>query len=576
MQDGSNSLVPLCIGNFRILEQPEDIFNEIVSTSKRGFWIYDLKNSQLYISNGKEAFTIRDKRNTSEQAKKVLNQEDYDYLVETIKEIVKAKDKGFSLKVNLRNGKWILISAVVIYDNNTPDKIIGFFEDVTAEVGWDINANRYIELLAYYDDVTKLPNKYYINEIIEERIERAKKVNSNFWIMFIEINELGMINELFGHRVGDKFLEAVSLEIKKKIPREWILGRFGGDEFVIVTTCAKKEFIVNKCLELIDSFTKAWNVMGKTFFANINIGIAGYPEDGKNFSELLKNAEAALTQAKKNAREFRKRQYEFYSTEITESILQRLELETEILEGIQKRQFFLVYQPKFSIDTHQVTGFEALLRWNSNGGILTPDKFLSVAEESGLIYELNKLIVDTLCSDLHFLKEEGLDTKPIAINLSGKEFAFYNMIANLREALKKYNLSPSDIEIEVTEKTILKDIELSMSAFRKLNDLGIKIYIDDFGTGFSSLELLLNLPINALKIDKKFIDRIDFYEKEYAIVKSIIHMAKELNLKTVAEGVERKEQYDILKELGCDEVQGYLFAKPMKIEEIVDFLKGMH
>ncbi len=435
MQDRCNYLVPLHIGDFRILDHSQNIFNKIVLTSKRGFWIYDLKNSQLYISNGEEAFVIRDSRNISKQSKKVLNQEDYDYLVETIKKTIKAKDKGFSLKVNLRNGKWILISTVVIYDNDIPNKIIGFFEDVTTTVVRNIDANRYIEFLAYYVDVTKLPNKYHISEIIEERISRAKTVNSNFWIMFIEISELGIINELFGHTVGDKFLEAVSLEIKKKIPHEWILGRFGGDEFVIVTTCAKTEFIVNKSLELIDRFTKAWNVMGKTFFATINIGIAGYPEDRQNSSELLKNAEAALTQAKRNARESGKEQYEFYSTEITESILQRVELETEILKGIQKRQFFLVYQPKFSTDTHKVMGLEVLLRWNSNRGILTPDKFLSVAEESGLIYELNKLIIDTLCNDLRFLKEEGLDTKPIAINLSGKEFAFYNMVANLKEAL---------------------------------------------------------------------------------------------------------------------------------------------
>lgn len=229
----------------------------------------------------------------------------------------------------------------------------------------------------------------------------------------------------------------------------------------------------------------------------------------------------------------------------------------------------MVYQPKVSYDGRTVVGFESLLRWNSQKGILTPDKFIQIAEESGLVYDLNRLVLDIVCKDIKYIKQKTSKTIPVAVNLSGKEFAMYNMIGVLNERLKAHSLLPEDIEIEVTERVILNNVELTKQILNSLHEKGIKISIDDFGTGYSSFELLLQLPIYALKIDKKFINKIHLFGNEYIIVKNIIYMAKEMNLKTIAEGVENKEQYDILRELGCDQFQGYYFSKPVSIEEVV-------
>lgn len=572
MKNFSDCFVPFYLGDLKKVQSTDNISIERVLMSERGFLIYDFKNIHLYISNGEMALILNGKNSILKKLKKTLSQQDYRYLIRLIKEMVKRNRMGFSLNINLKNNRTVLISTMIVYKEGVPHTMLCIFEDQEIKLINDLKFNRNVKLLAYYDDVTGLPNRNYINEIIKNRMGKAQKLNSNFWIMFAEVSNFGFINELFGHATGDEFLKIASLEIKKAIPREWVVGRFGADEFVIITTSAEREVIIKKSLELIDKFATKWEVMGKTFFTNINIGIAGFPGDGDNVSELLKNAEAALTWAKKQAKELGKGQYEFYNSKIVEDILNRVELENEILKGIQKRQFFLVYQPKFSVNNLEVVGFEALLRWNSDKGVLTPDKFINIAEESGLIYELNKLVVEMLCNDVSLMKTKGLAAKTVAINLSGKEFALYNMVATLSESLKRYALKPDDIEIEITERTILNDIELSKTIFKELSDLGIKISIDDFGTGFSSFELLLSLPLNALKIDKKFINRVEFFKNEYVITKNIIHMAKELNLKTIAEGVERKQQFDILKNLGCDEVQGFLFAKPMKADEIIKFL----
>ncbi|WPX08458.1 putative bifunctional diguanylate cyclase/phosphodiesterase [Anaerocellum danielii] len=540
--------------------------------SERGFWLYDIKEKKIYLSDGVVYLTIQSE-NIEDYVKKLMAENEFIHLLNLAKESVENKQNGFSVRVKLKEGRWIFVCATILYKKATPFRIVGTFEDVTPHVSCDLRLSRYIELIAYYDDVTGLPNRNFLNEKIRERIEESKKENSKFWTIFIEVDNFGYINEVFGHAVGDEFLKSIAMEIKKFLPREWIFSRFGGDEFVVVTTDVEKALVVQIVENLVERFSRSWSVMGKWLYTSINIGIAGYPQDGTEADTILKNAEIALTVAKKRGKDMGKSLYEFYERSMTEEILRRVEIESKILRGIQNKQFFLVYQPKVSRDGRTVVGFEALLRWNSPRGILATDKFIQIAEESGLVYDLNRVILDIVCRDIKYMKENGFKKVPVAINLSGKEFAMYNMIGILGKYLEKHNVTPEDIEIEVTERVILTNLELSKEIFNKLYKKGIRISIDDFGTGYSSLELLLTLPVHALKIDKKFINKIEFFGNEYVIVKNIIYMAKEMNLKTIAEGVERKEQYEILKELGCDEFQGYYFSKPMRIEEVAELIK---
>lgn len=563
----NESSINLWINNFEKLSHTQFERFERAVKSERGFWLYDIKHKKIYLSDGFE-YLVMQHSNIGGFLQKLMAENEFVHLVNLAKESIDGKQNGFSSRVKLKDGRWIFVCATILYEKESPFRIIGTFEDVTPHVSCDLRLSRYVELIAYYDEVTGLPNRNFLNERIREKIDQSKKIGSKFWIIFIEVSNFGYINELFGHTVGDEFLKSIALEIKKLLPRDWTFCRFGGDEFVVLTTNVEKSSIVRIAENLIERFSRNWNVMGKWLYANINIGIAGYPQDGEVVDLLIKNAEIALTTAKKHGRDMGKSLYEFYSVSMTEEILKRVEIESEISRGIQNRQFFLVYQPKVSSDGRTVVGFEALLRWNSQRGILTPDKFIQIAEESGLVYDLNRLVLDIVCRDIKYMKENVFKNVPVAINLSGKEFVMYNMIGVLNEHLKRHDILPEDIEIEVTERVILSNLELTRQIFNRLFERGIKISIDDFGTGYSSLELLLELPIHALKIDKKFIDKLELFGNEYIIVKSIIHMAKEMNLKTIAEGVERKEQYEILKELGCDEFQGYYFSRPMRVEEI--------
>jgi len=563
----SESSVDLWINKFKAFSQvpPEQL--EQIAKSERGFWLYDIKGKMIYLSDGFE-YLVAANNNLAFFLQKIMAENELDHLLKVAGESIQSRRNGFSLRVKLKDDRWIFICCTILYDKDEPLKIAGTFEDVTPHVACDLRLNRYVELIAYYDDVTGLPNRNYLREMLNERLQRSKESGSIFWLMFIEVSNFSYINELFGHTVGDEFLKSIALEIKKFLPRDWTFSRFGGDEFVILTTSVQKSSVSRIAENLIERFSRAWNVMGKWLYANINIGISGYPQDGELAEILLKNAEIALTTAKKHGSDIGKSLYEFYAKSMSEEILKRVEIESEISRGIREKQFFMVYQPKISSDGSTVVGFEALLRWNSQKGILTPDKFIQIAEESGLVYDLNRLVLDIVCKDIKFIKENAFKNVSVAINLSGKEFAMYNMIGVLNNYLKKHNVAPEDIEIEVTERVILNNLELSKQVFDSLYKKEIKISIDDFGTGYSSLELLLQLPIYALKIDKKFVDKIDLFGNEYIIVKSIINMAREMKLKTIAEGVERKEQYEILKELGCDQFQGYYFSKPMRVEEI--------
>ena len=560
-------MIDLWINNFVEITDAQFERLERVVKSERGFWLYDIKHEKVYLSDGFE-YLVMQHRNIGGCLQRLMTEDELLYLANLAKESIENKQNGFSSRVKLKNDRWIFVCATILYEKDEPLKIAGTFEDVTPHVACDLRLNRYVELIAYYDDVTGLPNRNYLREMLNERLKRSKESGSIFWLMFIEVSNFSYINELFGHTVGDEFLKSIALEIKKFLPRDWTFSRFGGDEFVILTTSVQKNSVARIAENLIERFSRPWNVMGKWLHANVNIGISGYPQDGELAEILLKNAEIALTTAKRHGSDIGKSLYEFYSKSMSEEILKRVEIESEISRGIQEKQFFLVYQPKISSDGSTVVGFEALLRWNSRIGILTPDKFIQFAEESGLVYDLNRLVLDIVCRDIKFIKENAFKNVSVAINLSGKEFAMYNMIGVLNDYLKKHNVAPEDIEIEVTERVILNNLELSKQVFNSLYKKGIKISIDDFGTGYSSLELLLQLPIYALKIDKKFIDKIDLFGNEYIVVKSIINMAREMKLKTIAEGVERKEQYEILKALGCDEFQGYYFSKPMRVEEI--------
>lgn len=560
--------IDLSIKGFKsALEFSNNTFESLLK-SERGFWVYDISEKRIFLSDGSEYAVIQlnEKFNAlKDLISKVISENDVEYLERTINECLELKHRGFSSRVKLSDGRWIFICATVLYEEEVPTKILGTFEDVSPHVSCDLRLSRYIELIAYYDDVTGLPNRNFLNETIRDKIKREQ---SKFWVIFIEVSNFGFINELFGHLVGDEFLRAVASEIKKMLPREWSFCRFGGDEFVVLTTDIKKDSVSQVSESLINRFSKPWRVMGKWIFANVNIGISEYPQDGMNADDLLKNAEIALTIAKRYAKELGKNQYQFYKTSMTEEILKRAEIESEISKGIQENQFFLVYQPKVSFDGRTVVGLEALLRWNSQRGILTPDKFIQIAEESGIIYDINKVVLDLVCKDINYFKKLGINNMPVAINLSGKEFAMYNMVSILNDYFKRHDIEPSDVEIEVTERAILNDIELSKQVFNKLNEKGIKIFLDDFGTGYTSLELLLQLPVYGLKIDKKFVSKVQLFGDEYIIIKNIIYMAKEMNLKTVAEGVENEEQYKILRDLGCDEYQGYFFFEPKRVEEL--------
>lgn len=469
-----------------------------------------------------------------------------------------------------KNGDVIALSLkivpVIVEEVRIGNYIIA--KDVTLEK----QTQQTIQQMAYHDDLTGFPNRRMVKPIVLTSIREYSEYRVPFSVLFLDIDRFKIINDSLGHAYGDMFLKMVSERLRAAIQHEnAVIIRMGGDEFTIVVKGDPIHDISIRIATLLNQAVHMpYHLNGNDFYITASIGIALYPEHGNNPEQLLKNADTAMYEMKKNG----KNGYQFYSDDLEQHMLERISIEADLRKAIKRHELSIYYQPQFNAQSRTIIGFEALLRWHHpSKGDISPVDFIPVAEECGLISEIGEWTLREACKQMKQWHDQwGIHTS-IAVNLSTLQFLDNDLIMKIRRTLEETGLDPQFLELEITE-SIMMDATRSSSKLHELKQIGVKISMDDFGTGYSSLYYLKLFPIERLKIDRSFIREVNSNEQDRAIVAAIISMANHLQMQVIAEGVETQEQLDVLSVTGCVDIQGYYFSKPLPANEIeAEFLR---
>lgn len=417
--------------------------------------------------------------------------------------------------------------------------------------------------MAYHDTLTTLPNRAFLNQ----ELHKAASKGGRFGLLFMDLDFFKSINDTLGHVVGDELLVDAAKRIVSSVRSDDVVARIGGDEFAILVSDLKNDADLAGLAEKIaESLSQPFMIDEINFFVTASIGISSYPTDSEDVEDLIKYADTAMYDAKKRGRN----NYQFYTPELTQDAMEHLAIATALRYAIQKNELYLLYQPKVEIATGKIIGAETLLRWRGNVlGQIEPDKFIPIAEESGLIIEMGAWVLATACEVAAQLNKNRSEPLNIAVNVSSKEFVCSEFISNLQACLTKTGCQPEWLTIEITESLLINDTDKALQTLLKIDEMGITLSIDDFGTGYSALAYLSKFPIRQVKIDRSFVMDICDTERAASLVKAIIAMTLSLNKDLVAEGIETKDQAALLEEYGCHQAQGYLYSKPIPLQEFL-------
>lgn len=429
---------------------------------------------------------------------------------------------------------------------------------------------KHIEYQANYDLLTDLPNRILLLDRLEQTISMAQRYDEKIAVLFLDLDHFKEINDSFGYSVGDKVLLEFSNRIKTKMKKSDTLARLGGDEFsILLNNITDLEDISKFVVDIMKVNNKPYIVDENTLYLGMSVGISIYPNDGKAATVLLKNADSAMHKVKQDGRNT----YSFYDEAMTERVFEKVFLETALREALEKDELVVYFQPQMNATDNKVVGMEALVRWNhSTMGVLSPDKFIPLAEETGLIVALDRIVMHKAITQFSQWHKDGLKVGRLAMNLAMKQLEEDDFIEFIQSILEDKECIAEHIEFEVTESQIMSNPEKSIEILQKLSNLGIGISVDDFGTGYSSLAYLKRLPIRKLKIDRSFVKDLPDDLEDVAISRIIISLCQNLNLKVIAEGAETKEQVDFLIENGCNFIQGYYYSRPLGAEDMTKFL----
>lgn len=427
-----------------------------------------------------------------------------------------------------------------------------------------------INYMAYHDELTGLPNRRLFQENVENTITvYSNSPGKNFGLLFLDLDRFKIVNDTLGHRIGDKLLKDVAIRLQRCLRKGDIASRQGGDEFAILLRDVSKIEATRLAQSIIEVLSVPILIDQNEIFITPSIGISLYPFDGISLDELLRKADVAMYHAKKEGRN----NFQFYYDTLDRKTYENLEIENELRKALDKDQFKLLYQPIINLSTNKMSGVEALIRWNHPKlGIVSPDKFISIAEETGMIVPIGEWVLKTASRQLMIWEQEGLFPETVSVNISLRQFYQSNLIPMTMQVLNEAGIEYNRLTVEITESMTM-DVQSATSILHDIKKLGVKIAMDDFGTGYSSLSHLKLFPIDYLKIDKSFIQDITRSNGDKNIAITILLMAHNLGLRVIAEGVETKEQLEILRKYNCDEAQGYYFSKPLSANDLALFLE---
>lgn len=446
--------------------------------------------------------------------------------------------------------------------------IFGLITDITQAK----ERERKIEQLAYFDPLTELANRSLLRDKLEQATMFSQRNQRKFALLFLDLDRFKHVNDTYNHPLGDQVLQEVAQRIRQVVRRSDVVSRFGGDEFVIGLVEPKRiedvALVAEKLLEIVaeplafDDKT--------TVHITTSIGISVFPDDASSVDELIRNADLAMYQAKEEGRA----RYSYFTESLNDRVRRQRELERQMRQALERQEFMLYYQPKVDGGSGRIVGAEALIRWQSpTMGLISPADFIPLAEETGMIVSIGEWVLREAVRQIGAWKAQGLSPVPVAVNVSGKQLHHPDFMPRLEKILEGSGKIGEWLDLEITESTLMKDVELTISLLHELCNMGFELSVDDFGTGYSSFSYLTRFPIHTLKIDQSFVRGLPDMRSATAIVNAIAGMAKSLGLKTVAEGVETRAQADYLTAIGCDQLQGYFYGRPVPPAEFAGLLE---
>ncbi|MET3729033.1 diguanylate cyclase (GGDEF)-like protein/PAS domain S-box-containing protein [Fictibacillus halophilus] len=497
--------------------------------------------------------------------------EDHKRVVEHFRIAVHDKPQNFVASIKKKDGGHILssITNIPIVVN---DQVVGVY-GIGKNITWQKKAEEEIEQLAFHDSLTGLPNRSLFEKRLRELVSDSDHSNHLLAVMFVDIDHFKIINESLGHHIGDVVLRHVSNQLRQVIHSQDLLCRFAGDLFTLILMIEKPADVIDTADRIEEALQLPIYLDGQEYTVSTSIGVSIYPNDSTSADVLIKNADTALHKAKEKGRGKR----EFFTGDMNAFTLERLKLEGFLRKAVQKGELEPYFQPQYCLKTERIIGFEALVRWNHPElGLVSPMQFIPLAEEIGLIDEIGRFVLFESCKQLKRWHDNGAPYLSVSVNVSGRQFQRLSFVYEVKEAIETAGISAEYLHLELTESTMIQNVQYSISIMQELRELGVRLSIDDFGTGYSSLSYLKDFPVDYLKIDQSFIRHLsdDFFNtSDAAIIKAIIMMCEGLSLSTVAEGVETYEQMKLLQEYGCHTAQGYIISKPMPVCEATEFLK---
>ncbi|WP_053074925.1 sensor domain-containing protein [Ornithinibacillus californiensis] len=560
----SGDLYCLIVNELSLQNRADELkryFNQISNNSTEGIVLYtnsiildcDETFATMFSYTKEEMLDITMDQLIESKSYKKLKNDDRE-VIDGVLELKGVRKDGTSFYIEMveypyyKNGKIVRAASV---------------KDITERIE---NENK-IEYMAYYDELTDLPNRNFFNKVLKEAIVQAEEAGEQLAVFFLDIDYFKEINDTLGYSFGDKLLQACAGRLKSFLQMDTFIARMSGDEFLILQRNTTKADATELAEKLISEFEKPITIDDYEIYTTVSIGISIYPDNGNSVSDLIKHADSAMYVIKEKHRNY----YNLFESSISENFRTMLTMETEMRKALKDGQFELHYQPQKDLMKNEVVGLEALIRWNHpERGYISPIEFIPLAEKTGLIIDIGDWVLSEACRQNKEWQDKGFTPITVSVNLSAKQFHQRNLVEKVNDILDETGLDPHYLELEITERMAMSNEEEILETLYALRELGVLVSIDDFGTGYSSFKYLSVFPITKLKIDRMFLN--EQQKQNQAIVKSIIHMSHSLNMKVIAEGVETIEQLDFLTSERCDEMQGYLFSKPLPPKELTKFL----
>jgi len=455
---------------------------------------------------------------------------------------------------------------------NAQNALKDSIQKLNDEITERMKAQERIEYLAYHDHLTGLPNRLLFSDRLNQSIQLTTRMEKTIGVMFIDLDNFKIVNDAMGHDHGDELLKAVATRLLVILRKSDTVARIGGDEFIImVQNLNDVDDVIKIAMKIIDCFNQPFKVSNQDIYITASIGVSVYPIDGEDVETLIKNADIAMYKAK----EIGKNQFVLCSPVMKINVIESMKLANHLHRALERNELVIYYQPQVSYHSKRIVGLEALLRWNHPElGMVSPGEFIPIAEQTGLIIPIGEWVLRNACIQNKAWQDAGLPHIRIAVNLSVIQFQNPNIVNQIEEILKETGLDPNYLELEITESIVMKEADYIIKILNSLKELGITIALDDFGTDYSSLRYLKQLPIDRIKIAMPFVQGIATNDKDEAIIKAIIVLARNLEMIVIAEGVETKWQQSFLTKRMCDEMQGFYYYKPMPAHEIEALLRN--